>query len=300
MTLLMRFLGSILFGACSFATPGMAQDYKMMEEMQRQCQLTLDAGLKTIRPSLKIYPELYNRPDLVIATPNADYNAFADHTQRQVVIPTMWCIETWYLVDAIAQIYASPQHAPQLERYVKYLSERQKRAMAAGPIDNLTLHSFDSFAGIQRKILPPEEEQRTRRNVAAMIGEAAIFVISHEIGHLALNHKGYKSVTVAQARQQEYAADAFAAKIAKENRISLIPGMMVLLRFFDSQAIASPTRTHPRGECRFERVLAATSEISDLLKDPKARRDYQKVSNVPPEEIDALMQELRAECLAKP
>jgi hypothetical protein len=62
------------------------------------------------------------------------------------------------------------------------------------------------------------------------------FILGHELGHIALGHRGYAGITTERARSEEAAADRFALDLLR--RASTIPMGAVL--FFQAQAYATP------------------------------------------------------------
>ena len=92
---------------------------------------------------------------------------------------------------------------------------------------------------------------------------AYAFILAHELGHIALGHRGYAGVSMEQARRNEAAADAFALKVLAQ--ASEIP--MGAILFFQAQAYTMPSLGQYKAEGRSaaEWQQAMRSEITHPL-----------------------------------
>ncbi len=303
-TCLFRFALSLSLIAVAVPVAAQQASEQVKQQLSDTCKRTIDAAMGKLRPELSEYPEIKNKSNLVLLAPAADFNAFANNQLRQISIPVMWCIQTWFLVDAHAQLHKNPQLREDVYNYTQYLNQRQKQSILSGPFDDTILQPFDKFAGVPVLASTSVEDRKLLAAREDTMVESLAFVLSHEIGHLALNHKRYTEITAAQARRQEDLADEFAARILGRSRISIIPAIFTLVRFLQSEAdlksIPAGARTHPRAECRMRRVLSSSGEMDELLRDPDRRREFELGSTYSVPQFRRLMEELRDDCTRNP
>ena len=299
--LMVIILSAGTWGASAFAQSATPQAKK---QMLAHCQRVIDAALAKITPHLHEYKNLQNKKDLVLLVPAADVNAFANYEDQQVLIPVMLCIQSWYLVDAMVQMYETPSLQPSVVRYTKYLHSRQREAVRSGPVDNVIIKPFNDFSGTARKKLSAADQQKYAGKGEAMLVEGMAFLLGHEIGHLALIHRRYDEISSVEALRQEDGADAFAARLLADSKVSILPSMLSFMWFMESEAVLTGIqegrRTHPRAECRFERIVASSSELNELMKDPKRRLEFERGSGYTVQQYEDLMLELREDCLRSP
>ncbi|HRB14888.1 MAG TPA: ImmA/IrrE family metallo-endopeptidase [Nitrospira sp.] len=301
---LLRFalLGALIAMAAPVAAQQASQEAR--RQLSDTCKRTIDEAMVKLHPGLIEYPELKNKSNLVLLVPAADFNAFANYESRQILIPVMWCIQTWFLVDAHAHLHKNPQLRELVNDYTEYLRQRQNQSILSGPIDQILLESFDKFARVDALSSALPDDRKLLAVREGIMVDSLAFVLGHEIGHLALNHKRYTEVTSAQARKQEDMADEFAAKLLGRTGISIIPSMFTLVRFLQSEAdikgIPMTAKTHPRAECRMQRVLFSSGELDQLLSDPARRREFERGSTYSVPQFRRLMQELRVDCAGSP
>ena len=303
-TCLIRFALSLALIAVAMPAAAQQASEQVKQQLSDTCKRTIDAAMVKLRPELSEYPEIKNKSNLVLLVPAADFNAFANYQSRQISIPVMWCIQTWFLVDAHAHFQKNPQLREDVKKYTEYLSQRQKQSILSGPFDDTILQSFDKFAGVPVLASTSAEDRKRLAVREDMMVDSLAFVLGHEIGHLALNHKRYTEITAEQARRQEDLADEFSARLLGRSRISIIPAMFTLVRFLQSEAdikgIPTGARTHPRAECRMQRVLFSSGELDELLRDPDRRREFERGSTYSVPQFRRLMQELRDDCSENP
>ena len=117
-------------------------------------------------------------------------------------------------------------------------------------------------------------------------------VLAHELGHLALGHKDYSSVSPREARRQEYAADNFAAALMIDSGRSILPGIMAgYARFAYAEALFETfdvaTSTHPPGHCRVLNLLN-----THIARDHPTREDQRNFEAGSGMSYDVLQQEI--------
>jgi IrrE N-terminal-like domain len=282
--------------ALAQATPAQARAQHLTA-----CGNTIDAAMKKLRPHLGDFPALRDKKDLVLLMPAANFNAFADYDQQRILIPVMLCVETWYLLDGYMQMYRQPKLRTALQRYALYLSKRQQDSLASGTgFDNIPILPFHEFAGVAYPQLTDAEGRKSLAVHEGMMVDSIAFVIGHELGHLVLRHKPYNKISPEAARKQEAEADEFGARLVSKSGISVIGALPVIQRFLANEslykAFSGSPATHPRPECRMERILSSTGEIQELLKNPARRREYEAGSGLSANDFANTMKEVREDC----
>jgi hypothetical protein len=304
MTATLRILAIALVSLLSVPRSTAQQSQEEAAEMyQRACQRTIDFTLTKLRPHLAEHQNLQGKNDLVLLVPAADFNAFSDYTTERVLIPLAWCVQTLFFIDATLQAAQNRSLKPKYIAYVDYLNSRQRAAVKKGGFDSAPVVAFETHGNFRRSPLPADEEQRHHQMREDALIDSMAFVIGHEIGHLALKHKPATKITPAASRRQEYEADIFSAALAKKAGFTVFLAVTALQRYISSEAqlksIPSGDRTHPRAECRMER-LWAISEMNDLLKQPARRRDFERGSGYSVAEFRDLLARLREDCRQNP
>ena len=268
------------------------------------CQKGIDFVMVKFRPLMGDVPNLREKKNLVLLVHAAEFNAFADYQKKQILLPLMWCIQTTYAIEAAMQMHLQPALRDQVKAYLEYLNERQREAAKDGFEDLIPLRSFNDFAQVPSPNIKPEEERSLLRAKEDMLIDAIAFVLGHEIGHLALKHSASSALPPEQSRDQENSADLYGATLLKKAGFSILPGAVMLQRFLQNEAILkgiSPSlRTHPRAECRYERILSNTGELDELLQNPKRRKEFETGSTYTVPQYRSLMRELRKDCRKNP
>ncbi|NCT98315.1 MAG: M48 family metalloprotease [Comamonadaceae bacterium] len=262
-------------------------------------------AMKALRPHLGDYPSLRDKSDLVLVVPAANFNAFADHTEQRILIPLMMCVETWYLIEGMMHAHLDPRLREKLQQYVAYLSKRQRDSLArATGFDNIVLQPFHEFSGAAFPTLSAADLQKNHSDRVRIMVDSMAFIIGHEFGHLALRHKPYNAISPEVARNQEAEADEFSARLLMKAGISVIAAATVIPRFLANEQIykraSSGSMTHPRPECRFERILSTTGEVQELQRNPDRRRLFEAASGFSANDFARTMADLREDCQRSP
>lgn len=280
-----------------------SQEDERDKVMFKACRNTANLVLKKFEPSLQVHSNLRPLNDLVAIAPAADYNVFVNYRSRRVLIPISWCVQTFFMADAMVQYHFDPSLRPKLDRYISYLDRRQAK-VAKNPIDNEGFKSFSHFGRIGAPSLTQEEAAKRHNLIEDFMVEAMAFVLGHEIGHLVLNHVNHMEVAPARSREQEDEADAFAVKLVKGADMMILPAMLSLNRFMLAEAHYSGSdpsrRTHPRAECRLEKVVYSSGELDMLFRIPNLRADFERRSGYSVSEFRNLMRQLRRDCKNSP
>lgn len=275
------------------------------KQAQTACDNTIRISLDKLRQHLGPYPQLRDKRDLVLQIPAADFNAFANYQEQNILIPTMWCVQTWLFIDAFIQVQGNPSLKDPFIRYLEYLNQRQRKAQRENAFfDRIPIQPFNDFAKVARKDVSRGEQNKLMQVQESMMVAALSFVIAHEIGHLALLHKPAKQISARVSRQQEKDADGFAARLLKRSGISIIPAIFTLQRFFQSEAelkgFSSGSRSHPRAECRLEKIIFSSGEFEMMAASPTSSLEFEKNSGYSISQYRALMRELKEDCIANP
>lgn len=280
-----------------------SQDHK--NQVSTACKNTVAAAMKALRPHLGDYPSLRDKPDLILVMPAANFNAFADYAEQRILIPVMMCVETWYLIDGMMQVHRDPRLREKFQQYVAYLSKRQRDSLAKGTgFDNIVLQPFHEFAGTGPPALSEADMRKSLSVREGIMVDSMAFIIGHEFAHLALRHKPYNVISAVAARKQEADADEFSARLLKNAGISVLAATTVIPRFLANEQIykraSGGSMTHPRPECRLERIVSTTGEIQELLRNPDRRRDYELASGLSANDFAKTMADLRDDCQRSP
>lgn len=275
------------------------------KQSQTACDNTIRLSLEKLRPHLGKYPEFRDSKNLVLQIPASDFNAFVNYREQNILIPTMWCVQTWMLIDAYVQLQGNPSLKEPTIRYLAYLNQRQRKAQQENAFfDHIPIQSFNEFANVAPKKMTKGEQNKQMQVQETMMIDALAFVIGHEIGHLALRHKPSKHISARASRKQEHDADRFSAKLLKKAGASIIPSIFTLQRFFQNEAelkgLSSSSQSHPRAECRLERVVFASGELEEMAASTASSQKFESDSGYSISQYRSLMQELREDCASNP
>ncbi len=204
-------------------------------DLDEYAQTLVDAGNRTIallldtfRPNFPADKRGLLSRDTIGVRVFADFNAFSDYQNKSIIIPAQMVAETF--VEAQAHIYVknNPGARRHLDPWMRYLTERSRQAYLKfkngnAATDDITIEPLWTFASLPT---PPNLDSRDEQLQEQMMIDIIGLVLAHELGHLALDHKDYSSVSPREARRQEYAADNFAARLMIDSRRSILPGIM--------------------------------------------------------------------------
>lgn len=122
----------------------------------------------------------------------------------------------------------------------------------------------------QIEAIPEVRAEKILADARSYAAAMDMFVIAHEVGHLALGHTLGRSINFDQSRNQEREADSFASSVISESafREYLLLGQVFVTVFFswmDHVGHAVEPTTHPLGRERFENALRSNREgVEDL------------------------------------
>lgn len=288
------------FMSSGYAATGQDEVGKINQEYIDACKNTINLATTKLTPALKKYPGIIE-PDkkLVLLMPAANFDAFADYQRLRVLIPVMVCIETWFAIDAIAQVQFKPYLRDDAMAYFRYLNRRQRDSMRSGLFDSIDIKPFYIYA----KVLPLDFSSPEGARMHAILEDemlsAMAFLVGHEVGHLALKHKPYDAISNEESRKQETAADMFSIELLNETGISLIPALAVLERMLTAEiqfGRDASTATHPSAECRTVRILESSRDFENMLRDPKLQRQFETASGRSVAEYRSAMSDAKQRC----
>lgn len=270
-------------------------------------QQLIDAGNNTIEllltkfqphfPKAKRYLLSSDRVGVQVA---ADFNAFADFRNEEVIIPAQIVSETFAEVQAFIYMQNRPSSRRHFDRWMRYLTERSRRAFqrfkdGESGIDDIPVRPLWDYAGLPAPAnLDAHDENLQQEMMIDVIG----LIVAHELGHLVLDHQNYKDISASESRRQEYAADDFAARLMVASGRSVLPGVMTSYsRFAYTEEMFNSyddeTSTHPPGPCRVYRLLEA-----HLRLDPPDDRDRAnfEAGGMKFGELEALIASTKEQC----
>lgn len=276
------------------------------ETAEESAQRNVDNGNKIISfliPKLEpVFPDDQKdllSPKRIRVVVAADFNAFADYSNRRVLIPAQIIYECHSQAHALTLVYRDPSLAPAYQRWLNRwnkISIKSKQAFLAGKtlIDDAPRPQFWEYLGWKER---PNFSAKEMAAADAMINEAVALMVAHELGHLVLKHKGYREITPAKSRQQETEADEFARKLLLRADIPVVPGLlMYFIRFAQLEELQNPdpkTSTHPKPECRFYAI--GYREVARMMKLPNAAADLKRMGmNV--DQLNESMKQLKEHC----
>ena len=185
-------------------------------------------------------------------------------------------VETLLQAHALGVIHKDRSLVRHWEPWMRYLTERTAEAharFASGRslVDESPIDQFWSFAGLPR---PPQQDARDSVVQEQLMHDALALVIAHELGHLALGHLPYSSISQTQSHRQEGDADRFSANLLRKSKIDVLPGLtMVFARFAMLEEVSRRPEiermTHRRAMCRLYRM--GRTELDQLRRNPDSR-----------------------------
>lgn len=220
----------------SFAAGSWAEMYPPSTLAQQKSRLESRVGqlYSLLRPYLSA-PERSALANLVLefplGDPNRDPFAFYAHRIDNQLIVTMSVESLLWLEDlctAYAWLHTNGYSLETIDEYVTMLRQKRAADFPGGryppPRTALRVPS-DAL----RDPAVSELSLRLRNSTYA-------FILTHELGHIVLGHRGYAGISMAEARMHEADADRFALDVLL--RVSEIPVGAVL--FFQAQAYMMP------------------------------------------------------------
>lgn len=182
---------------------------------------------------------------------------YSHSAERFVALPVQSLIFLEDLCTAYAWLHYNRYSLETIDEYVSMLRYRPASDFAGGryppPLKALQI--------------PPDalDDPRVDELSLRLRNEAYAFILLHELGHILHGHRGYGSVTAAQARSQEAAVDRFALEVLE--RTATVPLGAVL--YFQAQAYALPNRGQFESDGEWQSFLKTTSThplTADRLK----------------------------------
>lgn len=306
---MLRFSILVVYAVGLLLTAGSAPAVATEEQAaEAQAQQIIDAGNRTIALLIERFRPTFPRSEMELLSTNrirvvvlADFNAFANYKERRILIPAQFVTEIFGQTQAILMVLRDPSLQERYLRWIEYLSKRsidvRSRAIRNGTfVDDEAVKPFWTHARLR---VPQPLSSADAAAQELMMTDTLALVVAHELGHLVLKHRSYDEVTASESRQQEYAADAFAASLLQRSGMSVIPGLNTfILRFAANEALTKGVlpeeRTHPPAECRFYRL--GNPAIEELIKSPDRRRDFERTGNISVEQFRDTMRTLRPQC----
>jgi hypothetical protein len=272
----------IYCNTCLAQTAQMASDEQILQ-VETEGNKLLGYLMERFKPYIySEHPELFINGQVIIGN-YADFNAISDVKNHKIVIPAMFYLETIHHTQALIFTLEDPKLKQDYENYIEYLIARSNDARKKGDVDDIPLKSFWEFCKKKPpKNQTPEAKQRFANILEIMMIDGMGLILAHEIGHVILNHKGYSEISPENAREQEYAADAYGALLANKAGISVIPSLAThFVRFtkVEGAYTKSPNseRTHPPAECRFYKL--GNLEFSKIINgDTKTKNEFTRHS----------------------
>ena len=201
-----------------------------------------------------------------------EFNGKFDPVRKEIHLPLGLWLETWLIVDAIADIYEQSDLAPKFGGYLQFLRACAKRIHATSLAQPLL--TFRQWAKITPRITGTPAVETARKKIQLdMLKQATAFVIIHELAHLLMDHVASGDLTSADSYRQEFDADIRARRLMEVSGFDLIPAVSVIGRLAilqisdDNQLIRS--NTHPHPVCRMYRTFTTT--VYKGKNDPVAR-----------------------------
>ncbi len=255
--------------------PSEVQQQQIAAQVEAACKNAIAAVLADFRPHLGDYPELRDKGNLVLYAPHLEFNALAFYNDRQIMITKGLCDNIWLLNVAAAFSYMFSDLQSRYVDYIKYLNSVDAKVARQGAGFHQTeILTFPLYVGFDVASLSDSQRSHIDGYVANAMREAIGFVVAHEIGHLALGHNPAEG---AAAREQEFAADAFAIALTEKAGLSAVASVQSMLIFATREAGMKrvPQNTHPIPLCRLQRIFAASASLQKFLADDSQQQNIQ-------------------------
>ncbi|VXC49475.1 M48 family metalloprotease [Pseudomonas sp. 9Ag] len=275
-----------------------ADTIESMQDTMDAGQRTLDLLMEKFRPVVEEEaPELY-RTEAVRVEAVADFNAFANDSNKSIVVPLGFVAETFFQARALMQTYDENLDPRLYQEYMKYLSERGLESRKKGY--SLGFNDFWLWAGINKPCcINDQHDYQYRARLEGFMIDALAFPLAHEIGHVALRHKKYSDISPSVSRQQEHEADKYALGLMSDTGLGIQASILTQLPRFDlaerSMEFPQNTKpTHPSTACRIEFLTRDLFE--QIESDPQKKADFNGSSSMSIDEVRDYFYDVMLEC----
>lgn len=280
------------------------QQLKLRDDVHQLCERSIADAFARIRPLIKNdHRGIADRSDLVLLVPYGEFNALAVYEEKRVMITWGFCDQLWLALDGMVMAELFPEYRDKFNPYLRYLSERTlafERTLKSGKMGEAEILNFPLYAGIDIRRIGQKEAAIAWKTTADAMPNALAFVIAHEIGHLALEHRPYTKISSRQAHRQEHEADRFASRIMSEligNEFDpMFSTSLLLLLQREAETSGRPSATHPPTHCRIGRTMLDIGVLDRIKDDPDTSRDYRRRTGYTPREAIRLLREMRDDC----
>lgn len=233
----------------------------------------------------------------VVVVPSADFNAAA--FGGNVFVSVGVCFELALIAEAWIYAYKTPEYLHHLQKYQMYLVSVRDRETQNPALVPLNRKNFGGFVGKEFSPLAKED----LRIYEPLVLDGLAWLLAHEFGHHSLGHTQTPPTSSANSKFRELKADDFAIDIFKKLSVEVGAGTGVLFQFLaNSKAHPDYIKigSHPRTECRLERLFRKLQYISKIEKDKVLRSRFEKGSGMTISEFKALMEEFYEDCQDNP
>jgi hypothetical protein len=280
--------------------PPTAEQLAVSKNVDGACERAISELRTAFAPNLTSYPELRDKPNLVLLEPHLEFNAIARFRDRQITLTNGLCGQLWLISSAWAFSYEFPALRPRLSDYISQLRMNADRLDTSIGYREIQLLTFPLYVQFPLADVTADQYKRINAFVAISMKESLAFILAHEIGHLALNHQPAQGG--AASRLQEHAADKFALELVERSGFSGIGSVPSLLAFLADEARLKhvSASSHPRPECRLNRILTHSTTVRGMLRDKKQHAKFQEMTGKTVDEYRQFMNELREDCIDNP
>lgn len=276
-----------------------AEQLAISTSVQAMCERTASELRTAFAPNLAAYPELRDKPDLVLFIPYLQFNARAGFQDRRISITTGLCGELWLISGAMAFSHEFPAIRPELGDYITHLRNSAGQLDEVNGFIEIQSLTFPLYAQFPLATVTADQYKRIDAFVAIRMKESIAFVLAHEIGHLALNHQ---LVQGPASRLQEHAADKFALELVERSGISGVSSFQSLIVFIADEARLKrvSASSHPRPECRLNRIVTRSTTMRAMLRDKRRHAEFQEMTGMTVDGYRQFMDELNEDCIDNP
>ena len=290
----------------SFASPLYAQidtQKQLTTQVTNACKSSLTQIRQEFSPFLNEYPELQEKKDLILLGPYGEFNALAYYENKKILITKGLCDQLWLSASAIAFVDSRIGSKQQLQKYIKYVTSKaiSLESLGSGNFSTEVL-TFPLFISFDVNALSSSKVKKINTLTSLIMRDALGFIVGHELGHLALEHNPSEKMTSKESKQHEFDADEFGLNLVEQAKFGFfgsIPSMMIFLAR-ESEIKRSSKSTHPRPECRLQKIMSLSSEVNDMLNNSDMKNEFRKNTGYNPDEFKTLMNESESDCLDNP